>query len=56
METTSAKPDENNLSDDLGEAGMRNVIHNARVLLTDPRMMTQEASWPGRLPWRKTVF
>ncbi|WP_418529612.1 iron-containing alcohol dehydrogenase, partial [Hominenteromicrobium sp.] len=36
METYFGKPDENNLSDDLGEAVMRSVIHNTRVLLTDP--------------------
>ncbi|MCI5614919.1 MAG: iron-containing alcohol dehydrogenase [Clostridia bacterium] len=36
METHFGKPDENNLSDDLGEAVMRSVIRNTRVLLTDP--------------------
>ena len=36
METYFGKPDENNLSDDLGEAVMRSVIRNTRVLLTDP--------------------
>ena len=36
METYFGKPDENNLSDDLGEAVMRSVIRNIRVLLTDP--------------------
>ncbi len=36
METYFGKPDENNLSDDLGEAVMRSVIRNIRVLLHDP--------------------
>ncbi len=36
METYFGKPDENNLSDDMGEAVMRSVIRNIRVLLTDP--------------------
>ncbi len=36
METYFGKPNENNLSDDLGEAVMRSVIRNIRVLLTDP--------------------
>ena len=36
METYFGKPDENNLSDDLGEAVMRSVIRNTRVHLTDP--------------------
>ena len=35
METYFGKPDENNLSDALGEAVMRSVIANIRVLLTD---------------------
>ena len=35
METYFGKPDENNLSDDLGEAVMRSVISNTRVLLAD---------------------
>ena len=37
METYFGKPDENNLSDDLGEAVMRSTIRNIRVLLTDPQ-------------------
>ncbi len=37
MEAYFGKPDENNLSDDLGEAVMRSVIRNIRVLLTDPK-------------------
>ena len=36
METYFGKPDRNNLSDDINEAVMRSVIHNIRVLLTDP--------------------
>ena len=36
METYFGKPDENNLSDDLGEAVMRSVIRNTRTLLADP--------------------
>ena len=36
METYFGKPDENNLSDDLGEAVMRSVIRNIWFLLTDP--------------------
>lgn len=36
METYFGKPDENNLSDDIGEAVMRSVIRNIRVLLKDP--------------------
>lgn len=35
METYFGKPEENNLSDDLGEAVMRSVIRNIRVLLAD---------------------
>ena len=35
METYFGKPDENNLSDDLGEAVMRSVIRNIRVLMQD---------------------
>ena len=35
METYFGKPDENNLSDDLGEAVMRSVIRNIRVLEQD---------------------
>ena len=35
METYFGKPQENNLSDDIGEAVMRSVIANMRVLLTD---------------------
>ena len=36
METYFGKPDENNLSDDIGEAVMRSTIRNIRILLTDP--------------------
>ena len=36
METYFGKPDENNLSDDLGEAVMRSTIRNIRALLADP--------------------
>ena len=36
METYFGKPDEANLSDELGEAVMRSVIRNIRMLLTDP--------------------
>ena len=36
MKTYFGKPDENNLSDDINEAVMRSVIHNIRILLTDP--------------------
>ncbi len=36
METYFGKPEENNLSDDIGEAVMRSVIRNIRVLLTEP--------------------
>lgn len=35
METYFGKPEENNLSDDINEAVMRNVIRNIRVLMTD---------------------
>ena len=35
METYFGKPDTNNLSDDIGEAVMRSVIQNIRVLLED---------------------
>ena len=35
METYFGKPDENNLSDDLGEAVMRSVIRNIRALMQD---------------------
>ncbi|MDE7309781.1 MAG: iron-containing alcohol dehydrogenase [Lachnospiraceae bacterium] len=35
METYFGKPDTNNLSDDINEAVMKNVIYNIRVLLTD---------------------
>mgnify|MGYP004642970929 FL=1 len=36
METYFGKPEENNLSDDIGETVMRSVIRNIRVLLTEP--------------------
>ena len=36
MEIYFGKPEENNLSDDIGEAVMRSVIRNIRVLLTEP--------------------
>ena len=36
METYFGKPEENNLSDGLGEAVMRSTIRNIRILLTDP--------------------
>lgn len=36
LETYFGKPDENSLSDDINEAVMRSVIHNIRILLTDP--------------------
>lgn len=36
METYFGQPSENNLSDDMGEAVMRSVIRNIRVLLRDP--------------------
>ncbi len=35
METYFGKPNDNNLSDDINEAIMRNVIHNIRILLND---------------------
>ena len=35
METYFGKPDKNNLSDEIGEAVMRSVIRNIRVLLSD---------------------
>lgn len=35
METYFGKPDENNLSDDLGEAVMRSIIKNMRILMKD---------------------
>lgn len=35
METYFGKPNNNNLSDDINEAIMRNVIHNIRILLND---------------------
>lgn len=37
METYFGKPEENNLSDDMNEAIMRNVIRNMRILLNDPQ-------------------
>lgn len=35
METYFGKPNDNNLSDDINEAIMRNVIHNIRILLNN---------------------
>ena len=35
METYFGKPEDNNLSDDIGEAVMRSVIRNIRILLSD---------------------
>ncbi len=51
METYFGKPDENNLSDDLGEAVMRSVIRNTRVLLTDPENYDarSELAWASAL-------
>lgn len=37
METYFGQPEENNLSDDIGEAVMRSVIKNMRVLLKEPQ-------------------
>lgn len=37
METYFGKPDINNLSDDIGEAVMRSVIRNMRILLKDSK-------------------
>ena len=37
METYFGKPDKNNLSDDINEAVMRNVIRNIRVLMKDEK-------------------
>ena len=51
METYFGKPDENNLSDDLGEAVMRSTIRNIRVLLTDPQNYDarSELAWASAL-------
>ena len=51
METYFGKPDENNLSDDLGEAVMRSVIRNTRVLLTDPENYAarSELAWASAM-------
>ena len=51
METYFGKPQENNLSDDISEAVMRNVIANIRVLLT----ATPAANSCGPPPWRRTA-
>ena len=54
METYFGKPDENNLSDDLGEAVMRSVIRNTRVLLTDPENYgaRSELAWASAMAKR----
>ena len=51
METYFGKPDENNLSDDLGEAVMRSVIRNTRVLRPDPENYDarSELAWASAL-------
>lgn len=51
METYFGKPEENNLSDDLGEAVMRSVIRNMRLLLMDPKDMTarSELMWASSM-------
>lgn len=51
METYFGKPDENNLSDDLGEAVMRSVIRNMRVLLADPENYNarSELAWASSM-------
>ena len=51
METYFEKPEENNLSDDIGEAVMRSVIRNIRVLLTEPENYEarSELAWASAL-------
>ena len=51
METYFGKPDENNLSDDIGEAVMRSVIRNIRVLRTDPESYDtrSELAWASAM-------
>ena len=51
METYFGKPEENNLSDDLGEAVMRSAIRNIRVLLTDPQNYNarSELAWASAM-------
>lgn len=51
METYFGKPDENNLSDDLGEAVMRSVIRNTRTLLAnhDNYNARSELAWASAM-------
>ncbi len=51
METYFGKPEENNLSDDIGEAVMRSVIRNIRVLLTEPESYEarSELAWASAM-------
>ena len=51
METYFGKPEENNLSDDIGEAVMRRVIRNIRVLLTEPESYEarSELAWASAM-------
>ncbi|MDD3137416.1 MAG: iron-containing alcohol dehydrogenase [Lachnospiraceae bacterium] len=51
METYFGKPDTNNLSDDIGEAVMRSVIQNMRMLKKDP--MSYEAR--SELMWASSM-
>lgn len=51
METYFGKPEENNLSDDFGEAVMKSVIRNVRVLLGDPENYNarSELAWASSM-------
>ena len=51
METYFGKSEENNLSDDIGEAVMRSVIRNIRVLLTEPESYEarSELAWASAM-------
>lgn len=51
METYFGKPEENNLSDDIGEAVMRSVIRKIRVLLTEPESYEarSELAWASAM-------
>ena len=51
MEVYMSRPDEDNLSDDLSEAVLRNVIRNARIAIQNPRDFVARSN----LMWDATV-
>ena len=57
METYFSKPDEPNVSDEISEALMRNIIKNTRMALADPRDYTARSNllWDSTLSENRLV-